>query len=280
MTDCFLITRFNLALFCKDKENNPVRNKEWLDDRFRLFETYCIPSIQKQTYKDFIWIVLFSTQTPDEYKLRIEKLCKKVPQLMVLYINDNETDTYHDQVKEKIRELKDDSPLLVTIRIDNDDAIRLDYIEKALTLAAMQKEYKAGYSFVYGIQYHVNANIAMRVPYPNNHFILEINKEYDPANFDYILEYNHANIQDMPFPFKYITDKEIMWAEVIHGRNVDNDVKGTWHQKPVWKPSTMLTEYFGWEHTLSFINTLIKIPTHLMPAALHHAYIRIKQKLR
>ena len=40
MTDCFLITRFNLPLYKMDKERQPVLTEQWLDDRFRLFENY------------------------------------------------------------------------------------------------------------------------------------------------------------------------------------------------------------------------------------------------
>ena len=52
----FIITRFNLKLYAKDKENNPGLTSEWLSDRFVLFEQYCLPSIIKQTRQCFYWI--------------------------------------------------------------------------------------------------------------------------------------------------------------------------------------------------------------------------------
>ena len=128
MTDCFLITRFNLPLYKMDKERQPVLTEQWLDDRFRLFETYCLPSIQQQTYKDFVWIVLMSDDTPQMYRQRMSELCYQCRQLSPLYIKNNDIERYHDIVKDKIRELKSQSSLLVTLRIDNDDAIRCDYI--------------------------------------------------------------------------------------------------------------------------------------------------------
>ena len=279
MTDCFLITRFNLPLYKKDKERQPVLTEQWLDDRFRLFETYCLPSIQQQTYKDFVWIVLMSDDTPQMYRQRMSELCYQCRQLSPLYIKNNDIERYHDIVKDKIRELKSQSSLLVTLRIDNDDAIRCDYIERSMTLAQEQAESRRGYSFVYGIQYHTQANLAMRVPYPNNHFIFEINTQYKADDFDYILEYNHANTTDMPFPFTAMMDKEVMWAEVIHQRNVDNDVKGTWRQRPV-TDNKLLKDAFGWSQSLSALNTWLKIPGYLMPAALHHAINRLREKMR
>ena len=279
MTDCFLITRFNLPLYKTDKERQPVLTEQWLSDRFRLFETYCLPSIQQQTYKDFVWIVLMSDDTPQMYRQRMSELRAQCRQLSPLYIKNNDIERYHDIVKDKIRERKSQSSLLVTLRIDNDDAIRCDYIERAVTLARQQTEPKRGYSYVYGIQYHAKANLAMRVPYPNNHFIFEINTQYKADDFDYILEYNHANTADMPFPFTAMMDKEVMWAEVIHQRNVDNDVKGTWRQRPV-TDNKLLKDAFGWSRSLSALNTWLKIPGYLMPAALHHGMNRLREKMR
>lgn len=64
----FILTRFNLLLWNKDKENKKVRSKEWLEHRFSLFEKYCLPSIKSQTCQDFEWIVLFDSSTPEMLK--------------------------------------------------------------------------------------------------------------------------------------------------------------------------------------------------------------------
>lgn len=278
MTSCFIVTRFNLALYHKDKENNLVRTDEWLDDRFRLFETYCVPSVRNQTYQNFCWIVLFSAQTPDKYKFRIEKICNNFPQFVVLYIDDDEIDAYHSQVKEQICKLKDDTNLLVTIRIDNDDAISVDYVERAMKLAESQRKEKQGYSFVYGIQYHEKVRLAVRVPYPNNHFIFEVNTAfYAEQPFDYILEYNHAEVNQMPFPFEYSKEKKVMWAEVIHGRNVDNDVKKTIHQKPIFQRD-FLIKTFAWNFPIKTLHSVIAYMLYLPVAAVLHAIQRIKQR--
>ena len=67
----FILTRFNLLLWNKDKEGNKVRTMEWLEHRFALFENYCLPSIKNQTCQEFVWIVLFDSTTPDIFKNRI-----------------------------------------------------------------------------------------------------------------------------------------------------------------------------------------------------------------
>ena len=40
MIQHFILTRFNLCLWNKDKEGNPVRTAAWLEHRFSLFEKY------------------------------------------------------------------------------------------------------------------------------------------------------------------------------------------------------------------------------------------------
>lgn len=77
----FLLTRFNLLLWRKDKEGNIVRSKAWLEHRFMLFEQYCLPSIANQTCKEFEWIVLFDSKTPDNFKEMIRELQANCPQL-------------------------------------------------------------------------------------------------------------------------------------------------------------------------------------------------------
>ena len=64
----FILTRFNLRLYPKDKNGNVTLTPEWLEHRFQLFELYTLPSLSAQTCKDFKWIVLIDRETPQEYK--------------------------------------------------------------------------------------------------------------------------------------------------------------------------------------------------------------------
>ena len=75
----YILTRFNLRLWTKDKNRNNTRTEEWLKNRFELFERFCLPSIMNQTSQSFKWIVLFDINTPEKYKERIksyEKACQ------------------------------------------------------------------------------------------------------------------------------------------------------------------------------------------------------------
>ena len=68
----YILTRFNLKLWREDRLHQSTRSEAWLEKRFQLFETYCLPSICNQVFKDFTWIVLFDESTPDIYQKKIE----------------------------------------------------------------------------------------------------------------------------------------------------------------------------------------------------------------
>ena len=58
----FILTRFNLFLY----GDNPykIEDKElWMNHRIKLFEKYCLPSVQVQSCKDFTWIIAFDPET-------------------------------------------------------------------------------------------------------------------------------------------------------------------------------------------------------------------------
>ena len=70
----FIITRFNLRIWQQDKNNIPTHTSEWLEHRFELFEKYCLPSVENQTNKNFIWLCMFDKETPAPYKERIRNI--------------------------------------------------------------------------------------------------------------------------------------------------------------------------------------------------------------
>ena len=117
----FILTRFNLLLWNKDKEGNLVRTTKWLEHRFLLFEKYCLPSISNQTCKSFEWIVLFDNSTPDTYKKKISEFQQKCLQLIPIYVSPKEgryfAQIFRDEVAKRIKDKR-----VITTYLDNDDA--------------------------------------------------------------------------------------------------------------------------------------------------------------
>lgn len=72
----FVITLFNLRLQWKGRGKSlssldTATDEAYLNRSFERFEKYAVPSMRNQTCKNFIWLVLFSKDTPPVYVDRI-----------------------------------------------------------------------------------------------------------------------------------------------------------------------------------------------------------------
>lgn len=250
----FLLTRFNLNLFPKDKDGLSTRTEEWLTDRCGLFEKYCFPSVFNQSYKEFIWIVLFDDNTPDQYKDRIASYQDKMKNFLPVYFSSEEARNHKRLVNRVITDYKDESPYLITARVDNDDALHRDFIKNVALLKDKGKDSIHFFSFGNGLQYYVNSNLAIKLQYVKNHFLVSVSNHYDKDHVRNILEFLHPSIADYGVPFTCIKTTEPMWVEVVHQHNVNNDCIMTLPQKPVYNDG-ILQQDFNWEVKLDRSNT-------------------------
>ena len=225
-TSTFILTRFNLHLYSKNKVNDDVQTEEWLKNRFELFESYCLPSVTNQNEEDFIWFCCFDENTPLDYRLKILNYKSKCRQFFPLFFNAYETLNHVSLLLNIIKDLKDSSNLLTTIRLDNDDALRYNFIQQVNSIRERQIDDNIIYSFKLGLQYFEEYGIAVKIKYPDNHFLALVSIDYNEELADKtILSFRHDLIKDFPYPFVLLKDFPPMWIEVIHSSNVANDVK-------------------------------------------------------
>lgn len=126
----FLITRFNIIQdwYTRTNRNNAnIQTDEWLQERFRLFDKYCFPSVSAQDTHNFTWLVLFNSETPDSFKEKIDSYSAICPMFKAVFL-----EPYGDEaalIQGEINHvLTDDITHVMTTRLDNDDMIRCDYI--------------------------------------------------------------------------------------------------------------------------------------------------------
>lgn len=212
-----ILTRFNLQY--EQNKTNAIQ-PEWLDERLHLFEQYCIPSIQKQTCKNFTWIVLGDVRTPNVYKTKIEKYASIVAQMRIYWVA-YQDDGYHALYKRIGEDLAADKEALISTRLDNDDAIAPNYIECVQEL--VQNDIDEIISFPLGRQIFIKDNKSYLIRYPQNHFTSRV----EHGTFNTILAFDHTKIKttqlhliDTPTP---------MWEEFVHGGNVSNDYMPQYH---------------------------------------------------
>lgn len=272
-SNTYLLTRFNLKFWRTAKSGMDTRSQEWLQKRFELFEQYCLPSIASQTYGNFAWFCLFADDTPAEYLQRLEYLQQRCPQLYPVLLSESETDAHSAVVTSLIDRVRVQGQPVVTLRVDNDDAIANDFIARAIENTERQKEARTIYWFLRGIQYYHREKIAFAYNFEHNHYPFLINKTPQDGDKN-ILSFSHGRGHIEGYS-QQVIDSDEMWMEVIHDDNVMNEVELTLRQRPVTATDRSVQRF-------------IPLPLHtrqshyvafLLPRIARHLMRRIAQKI-
>lgn len=222
----FILTRFNIKIFKCDKHHNPVMTDKWLEDRFALFERYCFPSVMNQSVKDFEWICLFDKDTPEQYRERVDDYVKGFQGFIPVYLSQKESIDYIGQFRRIVasRCSGNVGERLITTYLDNDDMLHKDFVGKVVEYAR-NIDKPSVISFNYGIQFFSQHGYGTEVYYRNNHFLSlveGIKEEKLPAT---IMSVSHYYLSRYRIDVIDDLSRDGMWVEVIHDKNVDNDVK-------------------------------------------------------
>lgn len=244
----FILTRFNLRLWNKDKSGEAVRSKKWLDHRFDLFERYCLPSICGQTYKDFGWIVLFDSTTPSHFKDKIEGYKQECPQLIPVFVEPEQGRYFADIFRrEVISRLS--ARRVITTYLDNDDALNVKFVEDVRKRALTLND-GTFINYTHGCQLYTDHNYMMMVCNRRNHFVSVVESGipsilktvYGYGSHYYIDKIRGARIE-------YVKNTP-MWCEVIHEKNMDNDAYFLFGSKTV-EDKDYIRNNFAIEQTLN-----------------------------
>lgn len=249
----FILTRFNLSLWPADKNGKSTRTGQWLQQRFELFERFCFPSVQHQSVQDFEWIVLFDSETPAIYRDKMKEYKRALPGFMPYFVP-AKSGLYFAYIFQSIVSSKVAvGDKVITTYLDNDDALRFDYIETVKRLAAGAGDSPMFISFKYGLQYFTSLNIALSISFPTNHFISLAETYTEGYRLKTVFGYgSHMGIEGYRGTrVLYVDDREQAgWVEVVHESNVVNEVRLTWKRRLV-RDIHKLQEEYGIAITLS-----------------------------
>ena len=213
----FLLTRFNLKNKAWKKSEDAVHKgltENWLNQRFDLFKTYCLPSVVNQSNQNFIWFLIFDIDTPLKFKTEINTVIKNQPNFKVIYADgfDQLLPSLKFHIKSHIEKHDD---FIITTRLDNDDIIHKDFIK------TIQKLYKPIDNLVIdlrkGYQMIIEGKIEIREFYdPYNPFIslVESTKKHIT-----VLSKEHSNFNRN---VTAINKKEYLWIQMVHSQNQAN----------------------------------------------------------
>ncbi|WES96777.1 glycosyltransferase [Chryseobacterium arthrosphaerae] len=125
-----IMTRFNVPTKGWNETRSGFKplTEEWLDDRFRLFRTYVLPSYKNQTNQNFVWLTFFDVNTSDKFRKIIKEIETEYPTFKAVFVED------FDVMKTKAVEIipqyfSPDTKFVITGELDNDDMLHKDYIK-------------------------------------------------------------------------------------------------------------------------------------------------------
>lgn len=206
-----ILTRFNLQYAL---ESDIHIQTAWLEERFRLFEAYCLPSIIGQTNQNFTWIILVHDQTPTIYQQRLEQYVQTYPVIKVEYCS------YYDDINilyQNIgRKYIEHYDYLLSTRMDSDDMLALDFVDILQSHLQYIENQATIISFPKGIQWFETKDIAYAIVYPKNHFLTFL-EPYDSLRTS--LGIDHTKIDTTQLT---LISLNAMWCEIVHGNNICN----------------------------------------------------------
>lgn len=248
----FILTRFSLSHFEGVEEAN--LDERYLDYRFTLFETFCLPSVKNQTCQNFKWLVLFDSNTPDRFKNRIEALHEEYPLLIPCFINliseekaapfekysllndeyettvkgfsKNKVQLEHERpsrlvlpsvIHRIINSLSGSPDFYVTSRLDNDDVLHKDYVS-IIQQKVKENPRRVIFDFVNTFKFILEEGIVYQYPLENGHFITLV----EPSDnlFQSVLFWNHLYASKFVETLHFY--QRPIQLEIIHKTNVVN----------------------------------------------------------
>lgn len=219
--DHVLLTRFNLPT--GGVEARIRANEAWLNDRWRLFERYCAPSVARQTVSSFTWIVYFDPASPAWLRHAIEPYADR-GLFHPIFRTEVPTETLIGDIRAFARH---PGGTLLTTNLDNDDGIAVDFLER-LQAAVDFSDARALY-VVNGLIKGPGGLYLRRDP--DNAFCSVVTPWHSPrTSWDdwHIMLGRTMPVVEVGGPPG--------WLQVVHGANVSNRVRGrlvgpaNWHE--------------------------------------------------
>jgi hypothetical protein len=220
----FLLTKFNLPISYA-RRTGQHGEEAWLTSRWSLFERYCLPSVLNQSGTDFVWVLYCWDQTPEPFRSRLERLADRHDHVHVHFLT---TTTRGEHLCEWARAkglpLR---PLLLTTRLDNDDALSADYMARirkaARGFVRSRDSLLEPHVWSAPLGYQTSAGKYYLRLDPQGPFVslLENVAEGEPRT---VLSLSHRDITSS-YSSSYVAGKP-MWLQVVHDDNLVNSVDG------------------------------------------------------
>lgn len=206
----------------------PVRlhlNNDWLDERFKLFEETCLPSVAAQTNHNFDWFVFFDSKTIEKYRKKIDALVK-IYNFNPIYLNVFDLKSIQALIADRFA--NKGYKRLLTSRLDSDDVLATHYIEvlqsKALQTVEEGKPDRLVFNFDCGaVLSYKNGKKDLYMHEDISNPFASLLEPFSP-DFTTVLWEDHSRLLNVA-EVVHIRE-QFMWLQMVHGRNISNRARG------------------------------------------------------
>ena len=255
----FILTRFNVKMWSKDKHGAEVLTENWQKHRFDLFQNYCLPSIASQINSNFKWIVYFDKNTDKTFLNKITNIQSNYSCFLPVFVQDSSHmfDTYK---KDIINLIDSEIDYLITTRLDNDDCLSKNAIQKIQT--SFHGAHIGIINLYCGYVYDIDKKILVKRNLSSNPFIY-LKEKYLPDEIQTVWSGEHGHLSKQYNLIDICDDN--YWLQIVHKRNVINDL---YRKGKVYKPIRLrnLQKKFEFKIPLeiSTINYLLELFQYYM----------------
>ncbi|MDQ1857445.1 MULTISPECIES: glycosyltransferase [unclassified Chryseobacterium] len=215
-----IMTRFNVPTkgWNETRSGYKPLTEEWLDDRFKLFRTYVLPSYKNQTNQNYIWLTFFDVNTSDKFRKIIKEIEAEYPVFRAVFVED------FDVMKTKAVEVipqffTPDTKFVITSELDNDDMLHQDYVktvqEHFKPIHDLVIDLRRGYQLTMLPDRKAVVNVYNAVVNP----FVSLAESVD--NFKTMLK-ERAHNSYRHYPDFSVEDSKEMYIQIIHQYNLMN----------------------------------------------------------
>ena len=211
----YLITRFNLG-YEKHVSSDFIR---WHKERLKLFEAFCLRSVNGQNNKAFEWLIFIDSNSPRFFKDNLLGLTKASEVSIQIVESDCGFD-FGDYLKSFFKGIdRLGLDFVITTRLDSDDAVAYNFID--LIQSRFLPEHNSALNFENGIFYNIKMKVYARVRHRGNSFVSFVESAGAEIKTVYFQEHTYFKKHQSTVRI----EKGFSWLVFIHSANDSSNFK-------------------------------------------------------